>query len=238
MVAVAHLFGSRDPAVCRVLSFSPMSASRRQTRLRPSRDQVRAWLTTVLAPIANALAVEERRGSGGNWSFRCETQDFEFLWPVSKMIAAPYMANLEQLLRYRQELKKRIDTHDRALNSLRTAARAAYDRIVQSELFRPLAASTAVPERERKYLAEYVVNELRDLPPHYSYHDVWNREGAQFLGLRDHPSLATEFHSLEAAGLEFVKSIKALRTAVSLLQVELADAYKLPPVDPADTARV
>ena len=214
-----------------------MNTSRRTAR-RPSKDQVRAWLTTVIAPMASTLAVEESRANQGNWSFRCHTQDFEFLWPIRKMVAVPYLPNLEQLLRYRSDVKELAQRHDRTLDKLRTAARTAYDRILHHELFRTLAASTGVPDGEHKYLAEYVVNGLRDLAPHYSHHDVWNRHGAQFLGLRDNPALSNEFTALEGAGRSFEKSVKSLLTAVNTLHVQLSDAYKLPPVDQVDASLV
>src|SRR5438093_147614 len=140
-----------------------MGTTERNRRRRPSKEQVRAWLTTVIGPMASALAVEERWASRGNWSFRSHTQDFEFLWPIHKMVAAPYLPNLEQLLRYEDALKKLAQGHDRALDRLRTASRAAYDRLLQNERFRALAASTSVPEGEHRYFAEYVVNGLRDL---------------------------------------------------------------------------
>lgn len=231
----AHLKSRRSSEV--VLRFSAMSTSRRTTQ-RPSRDQVRAWLTTVIAPMASALAVEESRAIQRNWSFRCPTQDFEFLWPIRKMVAVPYLPNPEQLLRYRNELKGLADLHDRTLETLGTAARTAYDRVLHNERFRALAASTGMPDSEHEYLAEYVVNGLRDLAPHYSHHDVWNRHGPQFLNLRKDPALSNEFSALEEIGRSFEKSVKSLLTAVSTLQGQLSDTYKLPPVDQLDASRV
>lgn len=210
----------------------------RRKKTRPSKDQVRAWLTTVIAPVAGALAVEEDRVTRGNWSFRCETQDFEFLWPTEKMISVRYAPNLGQFLRYRNDLRKLVHGHDSALAKLLSAARRAYDRLIHSERFRTLADSAAVAESDQKYLAEYVVNGIRDLPSHYVHHDLWAREGGKFLDLRAVPTLSSDFRSLSEAGREFSKAVRALRASVSALQVGLADEYKLPPVDPAETVRV
>jgi hypothetical protein len=188
--------------------------------------------------MASALAVEQHRVTSRNWSFRCETQDFEFLWPIEKMVAAVHEPNLQQLLRYRPELKKLTHHHDRSLAGLRTTARAAYDRLLQNERFLVLASSTSISEHERRYLAEYVVNGLRDLGSYYTFQELWAREGGKFLELREDPALGSEFAALEAAGGSLSKCVNSLLRAVRALQEEFADSYKLPPVDPTDAVRV
>lgn len=114
-----------------------MRTNRRKVTLpsnaRPSKEQVRAWLTTVIAPMASALAIELERASRGNWTFRCETQDFELLWPSERMIAVPYLANLAQLLRYGADLKELCQDHDGALTKLLGAAKRAFEQVIQSE---------------------------------------------------------------------------------------------------------
>ena len=220
-----------------MLSFTTMRTSRRK-KARPSKDQVRAWLTTVIAPLASALAVEQHRLTSGNWSFRCDTQDFEFLWPIKKMVAAVHEPNLQQLLRYRPELKKLAHDHDRTLDGLRTTARGAYDRLLHPQRFLALASSTSVSENDQRYLAEYVVNGLRDLASYYTFQELWTRDGRKFLEIRDDPALGSEFAALKAAGGDLSRCVNSLLRAVRTLQEELADSYKLPPVDPSDAVRV
>lgn len=180
--------------------------------------------------MARALAVEHGRVQRGNWSFRSETREFEFLWPAKKMVSVQYLPNFEQLLRYRTDLEGLVGEHDQALANLLSGANRAYERVSQSERFQTLAMSSAVADGDRKYLAEYIVNSLRDLPSYYVHHDVWAREGGKFIDLRDAPDLRQEFQSLDELGSDFSKIVEKLRTAVANLQAELADAYKLPPV--------
>ena len=206
----------------------------RRRKDRPSKEQVRAWLTTVITPLASALAVEQHRTASRNWSFRCETQDFEFLWPVEKMVGVPYSANLHQLLRYRSELKRLADGHDRKLDDLRSAARLACDRVLRNERFRRLASSSGVSDPDQRHFAEYVVNGLRGLASYHTFHEYWGREGERFLSLREDPSLVSEFRALEENGRSFSKSVNELTTVVESLQIELADAYKLPPIEAVD----
>jgi len=208
----------------------------RQPKSRPSKEQVRVWLTTVIAPLGRALTVEQHRVSAANWSFRCHTQDFEFLRPINMMVAVPYLPNLEQLFRHQNELKQLADAHDRALDNLRSVARNAYDHLIRNERFRALASSTSAPEPDHRSFAEYVVNGLRDLESYYSLHELWSLEGAKFLSLREDPAMARDFRALEASGRDFATTVNVLESTVSALQIELADAYRLPPVDPVDTA--
>ncbi len=96
----------------------------------------------------------------------------------------------------------------------------------------------SIAESDRKYLVEYVVNGMRDLPSHYVHHDMWRQEGGRFLVLREDPALASDFRSLMAVGRDFAKAVRPLQTYVGALQVELSDKYRLPPVGPADFVRV
>jgi hypothetical protein len=184
--------------------------------------------------MRRALAVEHDRVARGNWSFRCETRDFEFLWPIVKMVAVQYLPNLEQLLRYRRDVEKFVHGHDKALEVVRNTAARAYEKVVQDEKFGALAARTSVAESDRRYLAEYIVNGIRDLPSYYVHHDIWTREGGRFLDLRDDPGLRSEFRSLATSGHDFAAAVEKLQTTIGSLQTELADAYKLPPVDSVD----
>lgn len=73
------------------------STSRRKRK--PTRDQIRIWLATVLRPMLSALDVELESMSRQNWSFRCDSQDFEYLWSTAMMVGAPNRANEEQVFR-------------------------------------------------------------------------------------------------------------------------------------------
>ena len=196
---------------------------------------MRAWLTTVLAPMGASLAVERDRVARRNWSFRGEAHDFEFLSPIRKMVAVQYSANLDQFVRHHPTVRNLVDAHDRALDDLRVATRSAYDRFVQSEAFRSLARGVHADNKEWNFLAEYVVNGLRDLASYYSLQELWNREAVRFLALREEPTLAPAFRALDEAGRAFQPRVESLSSEIAALQAALADAYKLPPVDPVDT---
>lgn len=206
---------------------------RAKPKRKPSREQVKAWLGTVLTPMSGSLRVEYDRASKGNWSFRCDTRDFEFLWRTEEMLSPVYRPNLEQLWRYYPTLREQAKAHDEALVNLQKACQAAFERILQSEEFDRLREQFPVEKDDRKYLAEYVVNGLRDLPSHYALSDIWRDHGNKFLDLRSKPALKPGFEEVRRAGELFRREVEHLLQEIERIQEALADKFQLPPVDPA-----
>ena len=148
-------------------------ATKTNTKRRPTREQIRVWLATVLSPMLRALDVELEFVSRGNWSFRCESQEFEYLEPTAMMVGFPHRANAEQVFRYFPSLHKSTGAHDDALGELRATCQAAYEALLASPQFQSLPVPPESREENRKYFAEYVVNGSRDLPGHYTFADFW-----------------------------------------------------------------
>jgi len=182
--------------------------------------------------MLRALDVELEFASRHNWSFRCDSQDFEYLWPTSMMVGAPHHANKEQVFRYYPSLRTNATSHDRALAALRDSCQVAYKNLIQSARFQQLPMPADAQPDPRKYFAEYVVNGVRELPSHYTFADFWKAYGLEYLELRSEPSLVSSFRSLEASGESFRKRVVALRQSVKQLQEYIADQAGLPPVDP------
>lgn len=209
-------------------------ATKAKTKRRPTREQIRVWLGTVLSPLLRALDVELTFVSQRNWSFRCESRDFEYLWPTAMMVGFPHRANAEQVFRYFPTLQKSTTAHDNALGELRAKCQAGYEALLASPDFQSLPVPPDSRAEERKYFAEYVVNGIRDLPAHYAFADFWRAAGIEYLSLRTHPTLRALFQSLDSAGESFEKHAITLRKDVKVLQENLADEAGLPPVpDPS-----
>lgn len=193
---------------------------------------MRIWLGTVLSPMLRALDVELEFVERRNWSFRSDSQDFEYLWPTALMIAAPNHANAEQVFRYHPSLRAHAAAHDHALAALRDACRAAYEKLTRSASLLTLSVPRDEHPDARKYFAEYVVNGLRDLPSHYIWADFWRAHASEYLNLRSEPSLASSFESVLTVGDSFQREAVALRGGVKELQERIADEAGLAPVDP------
>jgi hypothetical protein len=211
---------------------------RGKPKQKPSREQVKAWLATVVAPMVDALRVESDRVSRENWSFRCTTRDFESLWPTEKMLSPVYLPNVEQFWRYYPVLQQKAKAHDDAFAELRNPCRDAFERTLRSEDFVRLAEQVQVEKGNWKYLAEYMVNGIRDLPSHYTTSDVWRQHGGAFLDLRSMPALEESFQAIHRTGEAFRSKVERLLQETERLQQALADEFQLPPIDPADAGAV
>lgn len=127
--------------------------------------------------MLRALDVELSFVSQSNWTFRCESQDFEYLWPTAMMVGFPHRANAEQVFRYYPSLHGKTARHDSALVALLQRCQAAYRQVLASSRFPELPIPTGARADDRRYFAEYVVNGIRNLPSHYSFADFWIQHG-------------------------------------------------------------
>jgi hypothetical protein len=199
---------------------------------KPSRRQVRAWLATVLAPLELALRGEAARTEEGHWVFRAAGRDLEGFADVERWISARFVPNLEQLWRHRSPQRQLAIRHDRSLRYLRETCRRAFDALVQSEGLAQLAGdATRLPA-----LAELVVNGRRDAPADESLRDLWPARADELLALRETSAVAEELRLAESAGKSFHAAAVALLEDVARTQGELADEFRLPPVDPESAA--
>lgn len=204
--------------------------SKAKSRRKPTREQIRAWLATVLSPMQRALDVELSFLSKRNWSFRCESQDFEYLWPTPMMVGFPHRANTEQVFRYYPSLSSKTASHDTTLTVLRDQCRALYNALLQSAQFQELPMPPDARPEDRRYFAEYVINGIRDLPSHYAFSEFWKDAGVRYMKLRSDPVLRSSFDSLTASGETLETQVTALQQEVKSLQERLADSAGLPPV--------
>lgn len=221
--------------------------ARRETK--PSREMVKAWLATVIAPTLDALRIEAKMGSEaeqagdqkvrgrGDWSFQVDRQEFEYLFKMEDVIAPPVRANRDQLFRFYPDLKKLQANHDKARETLLAAMKEAYHLVVRHPRFSELARD--VPEGERRYLGEYLVNGLHQVTSRWTAHQHWNQHARQYLDIELVDEGGQPFWPrLVAAADEFRQARDELKARLEALQEELADSHRLPPVDPTDIATV
>lgn len=207
-----------------------LMARKAPARRKPTREQIRGWLAHVLSPMLRALDIEVSFLSQRNWSFRCESLDFEYLWPTGMMVAFPHRATTEQVFRYYPTLGAKTAAHDSTLTELRDQCRALYTAVLQSPQLQELPMPADARPEDRRYFVEYVINGIRDLPAHYAFSEFWKGAGAQYLKLRSDPAMRPSFDSLIATGEALETQANALRNEVKGLQERLADSAGLPPV--------
>lgn len=197
----------------------------------PSKKQVEVWLTTVLNPLARALAAERACAASKHWSFREHSEDFEFLQPTRTMVSDVYVKNLEQVQDYLPSLAAKTTRHDQILDQLRAACRDAFRAILDSEEFQ---LETRDQPDARRYMAQYLVNSVGELPSHYALREYWARHREELVRICARPPIAKCLLKAEKTGELFTNALDALRQEVDRQIADLADRHKLPRVPPID----
>ncbi|HLQ36504.1 MAG TPA: hypothetical protein VK348_01795 [Planctomycetota bacterium] len=206
-----------------------MSKKSTLTRSAPSKEQAKAWLATVLGPLARGVEVEAEVIAENDWSFRVHSRDFEFLLPTQVMVDRVYHANLEQFWRFNREMKLLSEQHDKALDGLRQSAARAFDRLMDSRKFLELTREAGPMQQ---YLAQCIVNSKGHLPSFYEYSRFWNEHRDELMALRKETTLQECFRALQAAGVPFQTTVDELLKRLFRAQQEVADKFGLPPVEP------
>lgn len=84
----------------------------------------------------------------------------------------------------------------------------------------------AVPEGDfDKLIAQYVVNQIKELPSHYTTSKFWARFGRDFFEFR----AGKEFEKLDLSGEELAKHDERLLAKLDDLRSTLSEEYDVPP---------
>jgi hypothetical protein len=80
-------------------------------------------------------------------------------------------------------------------------------------------------------LAEYIVNNTRELPYYYTVSPLWNRYYEEFLKILDHPSVLSHSRKTIEAGERLMKSNAALVKSLKAVREGLSLEHDVPYVD-------
>jgi hypothetical protein len=189
----------------------------------------------VINYLLRALDMEANLLRRRNWSWRFRPEGLRSFIPVRQHLVAEAWDNYDQFLSFHPDLKPLVDKHDSGVQALLERC-SAYERaLVTSEAlrnqYRRMAAecpSTLSEDIARQFgpysseedfialLAEYIVNNVCELPPHYHTSRLWNHYREDLIGLRELPELRRHYEAVEAAGDD-------LKNAVALLGATLRD---------------
>jgi hypothetical protein len=208
---------------------------------------VRAWFDTVMNPLIEFIELElgllERR----NWTFSFGARTLDLIQPVKQRL---YNANLQQILQMNGTLSANLETHDAAVETLRSNVVALYDALVSNGKFVRLCGSLLKKEstllepgvREiseifgayspsdyNKLIAQYVVNSTGELPPHYTTARFWNRNREVLLEcLTGLAKVRGHFKSAVQVAEHLVSVSRTLYAQVRNLRQELSLRYDVP----------
>ena len=189
--------------------------------------RVEAWVHSVLNPLVDALRREQLLLERGNLSWRAYSRSCDYIRPIQEYLDIAQIPNLEN---FRSDplnpgFAAAFDEHDCALREMESKVRQFFDRLMNSELFlkqvRDLVREfsgdsshaagqvgmTIHDDDLPKYVAEYLINNTKDLPAHYVTHGFWAQYKDRF------PHLAEEFEPYKQR-----ESFQNLQSAVGELR--------------------
>ena len=196
-----------------------------------SRDQARAWLRTVLHPLARAAKIAHERAASGNYSFRAHLRDFEFLRSSDAVVSPVYELNFRHLRKHLKDVDKLVREYDARLGALREACRDEFAWLLVQATVVELGSSAGEPSAAR-YLAEYAVNNLKELTSAHKLQMFWAEHGEAIFELLAQGDGAPKRAAAKNAADALATAAQKLADRVDGLILELADEHGLPPVDP------
>jgi hypothetical protein len=233
-----------------------MNTMQRSTRKKkPGPNIVRAWFDTVFHYALRGLASEQGFLTRGNWTYRFHRRTLEYIAPLAEHLPSAGRENLEQFLFFFPAVGHLIEQHNHGVERLLETCSAFHASIINSSDFREVFALVQVEapaalggdfsshfgaySAEADFmgiLAEYLVNNIEELPSHYSTARLWNQFRDRFVHVAAAPELAPYRHDTEASGQELLRSVDELNSALKATRSELSLDFDLPYV--AETASV
>jgi len=189
-----------------------------------------------------------------NWTFRFKRQTLEYIAPIAEHV--PARDNLEQFLSFFAGVKSLVGEHDHGAQRLLETCCAFHMAIVKSPGFRRVFESVEVEvpttlgsefsshfgaysarEDFAGILAEYLVNNIANLPDHYSTSRLWNTFRDRFSPVIAMPELAPYRQATEAAGRGLFGIVDRLTGELKQTRSELSLKLDVPFVAEVTSAR-
>src|ERR1035438_2665174 len=204
---------------------------------------VRAWFDTVINPLIESLESEVTLAVKGNWTWRFRPPSLELIRPASRYLERAAVASLEQVCDLEPKTKAMIQSHDDSVGTVLNGASSLHRALTTSQSFTALCESFwdqsalaaaglrdiqgvigAYPlEYRYDIIAQYVVNNVGELPDYYTTSNFWNRHRAALMGALDKPEIhphaesrSEERRRLEGATQGLLRRLKDLRRELSL----------------------
>jgi hypothetical protein len=200
---------------------------------------MKAWIYSVLNPLAEVLRAENKLLSKQNLTWRYRTAGMEFILLTRDLIQPSARPNYDDLLQGRPDLKPAMNARDERVRTLGQAALACWTHLTQYSPFRQIVAGQlkqwkeegnpypggGVSEEEFWLLiAEYLMNNVEELPYHYSSRAFWSRFRQIFLASR----AGSPFSQLEKSISDLQQLNESLIETLDQTRSNLCEQYDIP----------
>jgi hypothetical protein len=215
-----------------------MQAEEHKTRRRrKGTERVKAWIYSVLNPLMEDLRAENKLLSQKNITWRYQTASMEFILLTRDWISPSVRPNYDDLLRGIPALRQKLGERDKKVEVLFQVAQECWKQLTahfRVRVEQPLKQwieegnpypGGGTPEEEFWLLiAELVMNNIEDLPPHYTSRAFWSRFRSNFLEVRYVPN----FSQLEQTITELKKANEVLAETLDQTRSQLCEEYDIP----------
>lgn len=163
-------------------------------------ERVKAWVYEVINPLYEALRLELHFLENGHITWRFWNGQLEYIRPFQEYLTPPARHNYVDFCRRNPDAAARFVEHDDVLKRLEGAAKTAHEALVAKPSFvKEVEESVESYNRvastdrarypsgpiERKdlpqYVAQYLVNELGELPSNHTDGELWAQHRDSFL---------------------------------------------------------
>jgi len=209
---------------------------------------VRAWFDAVINPLIESLESEFALAVKGNWTWRFRPPSLELIRPASRYLERAAVASLEQICDLEPKTKAMIQSHDDSVGALLNGASSLHHALTASQSFTALCESFwdqsalaaaglrdiqgvigAYPlEYRHDIIAQYVVNNVGELPDYYTTSNFWNRHRAALMGVLEKPEIHPHHQSLAQAGRHLEDATQGLLRRLKDLRLELSLEHDVP----------
>lgn len=208
---------------------------KKSTELRKGSRRVEAWVYTVINPLIEALKIEIAFLQEKNWTWSYETKDLDFILPLERYIDSASLPNLEDFLKVYPSMGQEWKNHEDLRRTLSENCLIAFNRLIALRTFKKKVESScsifgeypggAVPKMDfDNLIAKYVVNQVKDLPEHYTTSNFWARFGHEFFEFR----IRKEFEKLDLSGKQLEEHDDHLLMKLKDLRSTLCEEYDVP----------
>jgi hypothetical protein len=222
--------------------------------IKPGRgsERVKAWVYTILNPVIDSLRREIELLRIGNLSWRVHSRRCEYIRPISELIDADQQPNLEDFLAEHSTFIDRFDQHDSALAGVERATTEYVQGLLSASSFQEhvnkclqnyeamLPFNPTYPDllelrgKVGEYVAEFLANNSRSLPQHYTLYAFWKESAKTFFMDNFGGFTETAHNNVRAKAQELLGISEQLRIDVETLRLTLVREYDIPaaPIEP------
>ncbi len=215
----------------------------KQDRQEPDRGspRVEGWVYAVINPLLEAIPIEISFLERGNITWRFYNQQMEYLRPIAGYLTPDGRHILRDFSMANREAKTPLEKHDEFLHVAMKAAQRAHSELVNRKDFlaKVSAALTEFVEADAKktypggafpetkfpgLVAEHVVNEVQEIPSHYTDSRFWKRYSGEFLTFAH----GLPFEELQRARASLLEHDRSLLEWLEKKSYELCMRHDLP----------